>query len=209
MTKTCKNCGHIDHLLDEGQCMHASCPCKKFETEIVVESINGKDLTKDKIICWKCKGVFSRDKDHTCTCHELEKPQKGCGKIFKKNGFEYHCSKKTDFHEERLCPECSNHSPLKNSKLPSLSNSEDKPDVSDNLEGASGSDFDLSKERKRLWKLELTKKGFEKMIKKQDKEFIRIIDRDFLEDWTKSNGKTFTLDEIRETIRKRVGRKLT
>ena len=37
------------------------------------------------------------------------------------------------------------------------------------------------------------------------KEFIKIIDDDFLDDWTNSNGKTFTLNEIREIIKNRTG----
>ena len=40
---------------------------------------------------------------------------------------------------------------------------------------------------------------------KDIKEFIKRVDKDFLDDWTNSNGKTFTLNEIREIIQKRVG----
>lgn len=31
------------------------------------------DLGKSQIICSICKGIFSRDKNHTCICHKIIK----------------------------------------------------------------------------------------------------------------------------------------
>jgi len=41
-----------------------------------------------------------------------------------------------------------------------------------------------------------------------DMIFINLIDIDFSEDWVRSNGKTFTLDEIRSVIKNRAGKEL-
>ena len=65
-------CGHFEeshiqnnkksfcHSLDE----KGFCECKKFKPQT-------PQKTKD-LICPICKGIFSRDKKHTCTCHILK-----------------------------------------------------------------------------------------------------------------------------------------
>ena len=54
----CVNCEHErkeHHFCSDypecpllGVCRYEDCPCKKFKPKIIVESISGKDLTKDK-----------------------------------------------------------------------------------------------------------------------------------------------------------------
>jgi sulfatase maturation enzyme AslB (radical SAM superfamily) len=67
----------------------------------------------------------------------------------------------------------------------------------------------LSKKRKELFIQKGVRMFPIKTYPEEDvKETIKKLDEDFLEDWVKADGKTFTLDEIRKIIKRRFGEDL-